>query len=105
MRDKSISRAASTDSVFIDPLPTKPRLPTACKGAAVDCHFLFRLIISVEQPTAILLRVAQPPLIVAAIIETLENQDEIDVQRALGVELQISGVHASLRRRVQEAGQ
>ena len=53
-------RAASTDSVFIDPLPTKPTslwLPTACKGAAVDCHFLFRLIISLEQPTAILLRV------------------------------------------------
>src|SRR5436305_3339647 len=48
--------------------------------------------------------VAQPPLIVAAIVETLENWGEIDVQR-LGVELQISGVHAALRRRVQEAGQ
>jgi hypothetical protein len=47
--------------------------------------------------------VAQPPLIVAAIVETLENQGEIDVQRGLGVELQVSGVHAALRRRVQEA--
>ena len=40
--------------------------------------------------------VAQPPLIVAAIVETLENQGEIDVQRGLGVELQVSGVHAAL---------
>ena len=47
--------------------------------------------------------VAQPPVIVAAIVETLEKQGEIDVQRGLGVELQISGVHAALRRRVQEA--
>ena len=47
--------------------------------------------------------VAQPPLIVAAIVETLENQGEIDVQRGSGVELQVSGVHAALRRRVQEA--
>lgn len=49
--------------------------------------------------------VAQPPLIVAAIVETLENQGEIDVQRGLGVELQISGAHTVFRRRVQEAGQ
>jgi len=49
--------------------------------------------------------VAQSPLIVAAIIETLENQGEINVQRGSGVEPQISGVHAALRRRVQEAGQ
>jgi hypothetical protein len=49
--------------------------------------------------------VAQPPLIVAAIIETLESQGEIDVQRGSGVELQISGVRAALRQRVQEAGQ
>jgi hypothetical protein len=49
--------------------------------------------------------VAQSPLIVAAIIETLENEGEIDVQRGLGVEPQIRGVHAALRRRVQEAGQ
>jgi hypothetical protein len=49
--------------------------------------------------------VAQPPLIVAAIVETLEDWGEIDVQRGLGVELQVSGVHAALRRRVQEAGQ
>jgi hypothetical protein len=49
--------------------------------------------------------VAQPPLIVAAIVETLENQGEIDVQRGLGVELQVSGVHAGLHQRVQEAGQ
>jgi hypothetical protein len=49
--------------------------------------------------------IAQPPLIVAAIIETLENWGEIDVKRGLGVELQISGVHATLRRRVQEAGE
>jgi hypothetical protein len=48
--------------------------------------------------------VAQPPLIVAAIVETLENWGEIDVQRGLGVELQVSSVHAALRRRVQEAG-
>jgi hypothetical protein len=47
--------------------------------------------------------VAQPPLIVAAIVETLENWGEIDVQRGSGVELQVSGVHAALRRRVQEA--
>jgi hypothetical protein len=47
--------------------------------------------------------VAQSPLIFAAIVETLENQGEIDVQRGLGVELQISGVHAALLRRVQEA--
>jgi len=49
--------------------------------------------------------VAQSPLIVAAIIETLESQGEINVQRGLGVEPRISGVHATLRRRVQEAGQ
>jgi hypothetical protein len=49
--------------------------------------------------------IAQPPLIVAAIIETLENWGEIDVQRGLGDELQVSSVHAALRRRVQEAGQ
>jgi hypothetical protein len=49
--------------------------------------------------------VAQPPVIVAAIIETLANQGEVDVQRRLGVEFQISGVHAALRRRVEEAGQ
>jgi hypothetical protein len=49
--------------------------------------------------------VAQPPLIVAAIVETLENWGEIDVQRGLDVELQVSGVHATLRRRVQEAGE
>jgi hypothetical protein len=49
--------------------------------------------------------VAQPALVVAAIVETLENQGEINVQRGLGVELQISGVHVALRRRVQEAGQ
>ena len=49
--------------------------------------------------------VAQSPLIVAAIIETLENQGEINVQRGLGVEPQISGIHAALRQRVQEAGQ
>jgi len=48
--------------------------------------------------------VAQSPLIVAAIIETLENQGEINVQRGLGVEPQISGVHTALRLRVQEAG-
>jgi hypothetical protein len=49
--------------------------------------------------------VAQPLLIVAAIVETLENWGEIDVQRGLGVELQISGVHAALRQRVEDAGQ
>jgi hypothetical protein len=49
--------------------------------------------------------VAQSPLIVAAIIETLEKQGEIDVQRGLGAELQVSGVHETLRRRVEEAGQ
>jgi hypothetical protein len=47
--------------------------------------------------------VAQSPLIVAAIVETLEDWGEIDVQRGLGVELQVSGVHVALRRRVQEA--
>src|SRR2546423_6227922 len=47
--------------------------------------------------------VSQLPLIVAAIVESLGNQGEIDVQRGLGVELQVSGVHAALRRRVQEA--
>jgi len=41
----------------------------------------------------------------SSIFETLENQGEIDVQRGLGVEVQVSGVHAALRRRVQEAGQ
>jgi len=49
--------------------------------------------------------VAQSPLIVAAIIETLENQGEINVQRGLNGEPQISGVHAALRQRVQEAAQ
>jgi len=49
--------------------------------------------------------IAQSPLIVAAIIETLENQGEINVQRGLNGEAQISGVHAALRQRVQEAGQ
>ena len=49
--------------------------------------------------------IAQSPLIVAAIVETLESWGEIDVQRGLGVELQVSGVHAALRRRVQEAGE
>ena len=49
--------------------------------------------------------VAQPPLIVAAIVETLETHGEIDVQRGLGVEFRINGVHATLRQRVQEAGQ
>ena len=49
--------------------------------------------------------VAQSPLIVAAIIETLENQGEINVQRGLNGERQISGIHAALRQRVQEAGQ
>ena len=49
--------------------------------------------------------VAQPPLIVAAIVETLEKQGEIEVQRGLGVELQISRVHAPLRQRVQATGQ
>ena len=48
---------------------------------------------------------AQPPLIVAAIVETLESWGEIDVQRGLGAELQVNGVRATLRRRVQEAGQ
>ena len=47
--------------------------------------------------------IAQSPLIVAAIIETLENQGEIDVRRGLGVELQVSSVHEALRRRVQNA--
>ena len=49
--------------------------------------------------------VAQSPLIVAAIIDTLENQGEINVQRGLNGEPQINGVHAALRQRVQEAGQ
>src|SRR5438552_2886995 len=49
--------------------------------------------------------IAQPPLIVAAIVETLETHGEIDVQRGLGVEFRINGVHATLRQRVQEAGQ
>jgi hypothetical protein len=49
--------------------------------------------------------IAQPPLIVAAIIETLESQGQIEVQRGLGIELQISGVHAALRQRVQEVVQ
>jgi hypothetical protein len=49
--------------------------------------------------------VAQSPLIVAAIVETLEKQGEIDVQRGVGFEFQISGVHAALRQRVQGAGQ
>ena len=47
--------------------------------------------------------VAQSPLIVAAIIETLENQGEINVQRGSNGERQISGIHAALRQRVQEA--
>jgi hypothetical protein len=63
----------------------------------------------VEKPNATLSEIAgtveQSPLIVAAIIETLEKQGEIDVQRGLGVELQVNGVHAALRRRIQEAGQ
>ena len=49
--------------------------------------------------------VAQSPLIVAAIIETLEKQGEVNIQRGSGVEPQINGVHAALRQRVQEAGQ
>ena len=62
----------------------------------------------VEKPNATLSEIAgtveQSPLIVAAIIETLENWGEIDVQRGLGVELQVNGVHAALRQRIQEAG-
>src|SRR5947208_199550 len=49
--------------------------------------------------------VAQSPLIVASIVETLENQGEIEVKRVFWAEIQVSGVHAALRRRVQEAGQ
>jgi hypothetical protein len=49
--------------------------------------------------------VAQSPLIVAAIVETLEKLGEIDVQRGVGLEFQISSVHAALRQRVQEARQ
>ena len=48
--------------------------------------------------------VGQPPLIVEAIVETLENRGDIDVQRGLGDELQITRAHAALRRRVQEVG-
>jgi hypothetical protein len=63
----------------------------------------------VEKPNATLSEIAgtvgQSPLIVAAIIETLEKEGEIGVQRGLGVELQVNGVHAALRRRIQEAGQ
>ena len=47
--------------------------------------------------------VGQTPLITEAIIETLENQGDIDVRRGLGAEPQISRVHAALRRRVEEA--
>jgi hypothetical protein len=46
--------------------------------------------------------IGQRPLIVEAIVETLENQGDIDVQRGLGAELQIRHVHASLRRRGQK---
>jgi len=63
----------------------------------------------VEKPNATLSEIAgtvgQSPLIVAAIIETLEKEGEIGVQRGSGVELQVNGVHTALRRRIQEAGQ
>jgi hypothetical protein len=47
--------------------------------------------------------VGQPSVVVEAIIESLESQGDIDVQRGLGAEPQISRIHATLRRRATEA--
>jgi predicted ArsR family transcriptional regulator len=54
--------------------------------------------------TDIAATVGQSPIVVQAIMETLENQGDIDIQRGLGAEPRIGRIHATLRRRVGESG-